>query len=100
MSEYAALHSIQDLVRWGVSRFHQAELFFGHGTDNAWDESRLLVLHALYLPWETPQEYLHCRVTDEERDAVVALLEERIRLRMPAAYLTGHARFAGLDFVK
>ncbi len=99
MSEYAALHSIQDLVRWGVSRFHQAELFFGHGTDNAWDESRLLVLHALYLPWETPQEYLHCRVTDEERDAVVALLEERIRLRMPAAYLTGHARFAGLDFV-
>ena len=99
MSEYAALHSIQDLVRWGVSRFHQAELFFGHGTDNAWDESRLLVLHALYLPWETPQEYLHCRITDEERDAVVALLEERIRLRMPAAYLTGHARFAGLDFV-
>ena len=65
MSEYAALHSIQDLVRWGVSRFHQAELFFGHGTDNAWDESRLLVLHALYLPWETPQEYDE----DEVREA-------------------------------
>ena len=64
MSEHAALQSIQDLVRWGVSRFHQAELFFGHGTDNAWDESRLLVLHALYLPWETPQDYLQCRVTD------------------------------------
>lgn len=99
MSEHAALQSIQDLVRWGVSRFHQAELFFGHGTDNAWDESRLLVLHALYLPWETPLEYMQCRVTEEERDAVVALLEERIRLRLPAAYLTGHARFAGLDFV-
>ncbi|MBA6419478.1 50S ribosomal protein L3 N(5)-glutamine methyltransferase [Pseudomonas sp. 5Ae-yellow] len=99
MSEYAALKSVQDLIRWGVSRFHQAELYFGHGTDNAWDESRLLVLHALYLPWETPESYLQCRVTEEEREAAVGLLLERVRLRIPAAYLTGHARFAGLEFI-
>ena len=54
MSEHAALQSIQDLVRWGVSRFHQAELFFGHGTDNAWDESRLLVsAQAHGFAWQT-----------------------------------------------
>lgn len=99
MNELTALSTIRDLVRWGVSRFHEQGLFFGHGADNAWDESRLLVLHALYLPWETPEEYLGCRVTASERDLAVALLHKRIEQRIPAAYLTGHARFAGLDFI-
>jgi ribosomal protein L3 glutamine methyltransferase len=99
MTELDTLHSIRDLVRWGVSRFHESGLYFGHGTDNAWDESRLLVLHALFLPWETPDDYLGCRITDTERAAVIELLQERIERRIPAAYLTGHARFAGLDFV-
>ncbi|SDS13261.1 [LSU ribosomal protein L3P]-glutamine N5-methyltransferase [Halopseudomonas xinjiangensis] len=99
MFETAALSTIRDLVRWGVSRFHQAGVYFGHGTDNAWDESRLLVLDALYLPWETPLEYLNCHVTDDERDAVLTLLQRRIDERIPAAYLTGHARFAGFDFI-
>ena len=99
MNELNALSTIRDLVRWGVSRFHEQGLFFGHGADNAWDESRLLVLHALYLPWETPEEYLGCRVTASERDLAVALLHKRIEQRIPAAYLTGHARFAGLDFI-
>ncbi|MCL5041180.1 MAG: 50S ribosomal protein L3 N(5)-glutamine methyltransferase [Gammaproteobacteria bacterium] len=94
-----SLTRIRDLIRWGVSRFHQAGVFFGHGTDNAWDESRLLVLHALYLPWETPESYLDCRITTAERDAVLDLLGERIEQRIPAAYLIGHARFAGLDFL-
>lgn len=99
MNELTALSTIRDLVRWGVSRFHEQGLFFGHGADNAWDESRLLVLHALYLPWETPEEYLGSRVTASERDLAVALLHKRIEQRIPAAYLTGHARFAGLDFI-
>ncbi len=99
MTELAALSTIRDLIRWGVSRFHEAELFFGHGTDNAWDESRLLVLTALYLPWETPEDYLGCQITESERDRVLALLQERVDQRIPAAYLVGQARFAGLDFL-
>ncbi|PKM05157.1 MAG: 50S ribosomal protein L3 N(5)-glutamine methyltransferase [Gammaproteobacteria bacterium HGW-Gammaproteobacteria-6] len=99
MSQLSALSSIRDLIRWGVSRFHEQGLFFGHGSDNAWDEARLLVLHALFLPWETPEAYLDCRVTDVERDQVLALLRQRTEQRIPAAYLTGHARFAGLDFM-
>lgn len=94
-----SLTRIRDLIRWGVSRFHQAGVYFGHGTDNAWDEARLLVLHALFLPWETPEAYLDCQVTTEERDTVLDLLSERIEQRIPAAYLIGHARFAGLDFL-
>ena len=94
-----SLTRIRDLIRWGVSRFHQAGVYFGHGTDNAWDEARLLVLQALFLPWETPEAYLDCQVTTEERDTVLDLLSERIEQRIPAAYLIGHARFAGLDFL-
>ncbi len=99
MTELDSLTTIRDLARWGVSRFHEAGLYFGHGTDNAWDESRLLVLHALFLPWETTNEYLDCKVTESEREAVVDLLQQGIDQRIPAAYLTGQARFAGLDFL-
>lgn len=99
MKELTALTTIRDYVRWAVSRFHREGLFFGHGSDNAWDEARLLVLHALYLPWETPESYLDCRVCADERDVIVALLNRRIEQRVPASYLTGHARFAGYDFL-
>ena len=39
------LHTILDMVRWSVSRFNDAELYFGHGTDNPWDEAVSLVLY-------------------------------------------------------
>lgn len=94
-----SLLTIRDHIRRAVSRFHEAGLFFGHGTDNAWDEARLLVLHALWLPWETPDAYLDCRLEAQEAATVQALLDQRIEQRIPAAYLTGHARFAGLDFM-
>ncbi|WPP46038.1 50S ribosomal protein L3 N(5)-glutamine methyltransferase [Pseudomonas sp. AN-1] len=92
------LHSIRDLIRWGVSRFHEAELFFGHGTDNAWDEARQLVLGGLHLPWDMPADYLDCRLEDDELDAVRALLQRRIDERIPAAYLLGEAWFCGLPY--
>lgn len=92
------LQSIRDLIRWGVSRFHAAELFFGHGTDNAWDEARQLVLGGLHLPWDMPADYLDCRLEGDELDAVRALLQRRIDERIPAAYLLGEAWFCGLPY--
>jgi ribosomal protein L3 glutamine methyltransferase len=92
------LTTIDDLVRWGVSRFNEAELHFGHGTDNAADEALWLVSHALHLTFEQAATFGHCHVTTKEREAVVELLAERVRERRPAAYLTGKARFAGLEF--
>lgn len=93
------LRSIRDLIRWGVSQFHAHELFFGHGTDNAWDEARLLVLGALHLPWEISADYLDCRLEADELEAVRALLMRRIEARIPAAYLLGEAWFCGLPYV-
>ncbi len=94
----AELRTIRDLIRWGASRFTEAELFFGHGTDNAFDEAAWLVLHALSLPLDLRGDYLDCRLTTAEREQAVALLMQRIVLRKPAAYLTGEAWFCDLPF--
>lgn len=92
------LRTVRDLVRWGASRFREAELHFGHGTDNALDEAYYLVLHALHLPFDLPALYLESAVTARERDAVLKLLRARVTTRKPAAYLLGEIQFAGHDF--
>lgn len=92
------LTTIRDLIRWGASCFNAAGLCFGHGTDNAFDEARMLLSHALHLPASFPDSYLAARLTDGEREAVAILFETRINSRKPAAYLTHEAWFAGLPF--
>jgi ribosomal protein L3 glutamine methyltransferase len=92
------LYTIQDFIRWGASRFNEAGLFFGHGTDNALDEAAQLVLYALHLPADLPAIYRDCRLTEPERGAVADFIERRIGERKPACYLTNRAWFAGLEF--
>lgn len=96
--EDQSLQTLRDFVRWGASRFNAEGLFYGHGTDNALDEALALVLHALHLDHELPESYLEARVTQEERRAILELLSRRVDDRIPTAYLTGRARFAGLEF--
>lgn len=93
-----ALHTIRDLIRWGMSRFNEAGLYFGHGTDNALDEAAWLILHTLHLPPVLPDRYLDSRVTPSERQAVLAILQRRIEERLPAPYLTHEAWFGGMPF--
>jgi len=95
----ARLRTLRDYIRWAVSRFQAEQLFFGHGTDNAWDEARQLVLGALHLPWEISDAYLDCRLEDDEHAHLQALLKRRIEERVPTAYLLGEAWFCGLPFV-
>jgi len=92
------LRTFGDLVRWGASRFTEAELSFGHGTGNALDESFNLVRHALSLPHELPPYMIETRLTKAERRSVVKLLVERITSRKPAPYIINEAWFAGLPF--
>ena len=94
----AELATIIDLIRYGASRFGGAGLTFGHSYDNALDESTQLVLHALHLPHDMNPVYGQARVTADEKAIVLALFDRRIDERIPAAYLTGEAWFAGLSF--
>lgn len=92
------LRTIIDFIRFGASRFGTAGLTFGHSYDNALDEATQLVLHALHLPHDLSPVYGASRLTGSEKGEVLALFARRIDERIPAAYLTGQAWFAGLSF--
>ena len=94
----AELASIIDFIRYGASRFGEAGLTFGHSYDNAMDESTQLVLHALHLPHDLSPVYGQGRLTADEKSKILALFDRRVHERIPAAYLTGEAWFAGLSF--
>jgi ribosomal protein L3 glutamine methyltransferase len=92
------LRTLGDLVRWGASCFQEAELTYGHGTDNALDEAFNLVRHALHLPHDLPAYMSACNITKAERRKVVQLITDRVMTRKPAPYLVNEAWFAGLTF--
>ena len=86
-----SLITVRDWLRFAVSRFNEAKLFFGHGSDNAFDEAAYLVLHTLHLPLDRLEPFLDASLTHGESEAVQAVLERRIRDRVPAAYITQEA---------
>jgi ribosomal protein L3 glutamine methyltransferase len=92
------LSTVGDLLRFAVSRFNQANLFFGHGTTNAYDEAAYLILHTLHLPLDRLEPFLDARLLPEEVDAVVEILRRRVEDRLPAAYLTHEAWLGDLRF--
>jgi len=92
------LSSVRDWIRWGASEFQRARLFFGHGTDNAWDEAAQLVLWVIQTPWERLGSILDTRLVSAEKRRVLELFQRRIQERLPAPYLTGTSLFAGLEF--
>lgn len=85
------LLTLRDLLRFAVSRFNEAGLFFGHGSDNAWDEAAYLLLHTLHLPLDRLEPFLDARLTSGERESALRILERRVVERVPAAYLTNEA---------
>lgn len=92
------LSTLQDMLRWSISRMNEAGLYFGHGTDNARDDAVMLVTHALHLPWNIEQDWQNAKLTRSERERVIHLVGRRINERMPTPYLTGEAWFYGLPF--
>jgi ribosomal protein L3 glutamine methyltransferase len=88
--------SVGELMRRGAARLRRAGVYFGHGTDNAVDDAAALLWHAAALPVTGGAELYDRRVGLRARLAYEALLERRIRERVPAVYLTGRTWFAGL----
>ena len=87
-----------DLILAVERRLRRAQVFFGHGTDNARDEAAALVFHAMKLAHDEPPRVLRRRATTAQRECIAALLQRRIAERVPLAYLTHEAWFAGLRF--
>lgn len=92
------LHTPRDLLRFAVSRFNEAGLFFGHGCLNALDEAAYLILHALHLPHDRLDPFLDAKLLPQEVESVLSLIEQRIVKRVPAAYLTHEAWLGDFRF--
>ena len=96
---YKELKNIRDLIRYAVSCFNQADLSFGHGNDNAWDEAVYLVLERLNLPLDQLTPYMDARVLESERKLVLDLIHQRAATRLPLAHLIGVAWLQGHRFL-
>jgi ribosomal protein L3 glutamine methyltransferase len=96
------LVTILDWIRYSISAFYQAGIFFGHGTDNEWDEASSLVFQAINLPLDMPtvrQEALYnTHVTEAEKQLMADWLQQRVELQKPLPYITHQAWFAGMPF--
>jgi ribosomal protein L3 glutamine methyltransferase len=92
------LFTIRDWLRFTVSQFEESDIFFGHGTDNSYDEAVWLILSALHLPHDTLHNFLDAVITEQERKHLAHLIEQRITKRTPTAYLVREAWLRGFKF--
>ena len=93
-----SLKTVHDLVRYGVSIFHHADLVYGHGTGNAYDEAAFITLESLNLPIDGLDLYKDCQLSMTERRAVIDIFRRRVETRKPATYLLNRAYIQGLPF--
>ncbi len=92
------LSTIRDWLRYTVSQFEKCEVFFGHGTDNAYDEAVWLIMRALHLPMDTLDNFIDATITTAERKHLAHLIERRVNERIPTAYLLREAWLKGYKF--
>lgn len=92
------LITIRDWIRFAVSQFEASDIFYGHGTDNAYDEAVWLIMSALHLPMDTLDNFLDARLTTSERNKLADFIEQRITKHTPTAYLVKEAWLQGLKF--
>jgi ribosomal protein L3 glutamine methyltransferase len=90
--------SIRDLLRYAVTRFNTAKLFFGHGSSNALDEAAYLILHTLKLPLDKIEPFFDAHLLPDEVTDVLRVIERRATDRVPAAYITNEAWLGTYNF--
>ncbi len=94
--------TVRACIEHGAAQFHQAKLYFGHGTDNAEDEAFWLVFYVLSLPFDADEsvfeQLFEQKVTPSQWAEIEALFLRRVTERVPAAYLTGEGWFCGYAF--
>ena len=85
-------------IEYCFAALEASDVFYGHGTDNAWDEAVQLVLGAAQLPADADDRVLGRPLADDQRQTMMSLLRRRIEEQVPLPYLTGRAWFAGIEF--
>ena len=97
-----SLSSIIDYIRYAMTQCNQFDVYFGHGTQNAWQEAHRLVFTALSLPLdicvEEQQVFYPCNVTHAEKVLILSWIKARCEDAIPLPYLSNQAWFAGMPF--
>jgi len=91
--------TVADLLRWFATELARSDVFYGHGTDNPWDEALALLCGRLGLAPDKLQFVTSARLTTRERRELVRLLERRIVQRVPVPYLVGETWFCGQRYL-
>ncbi len=98
IKETEELVTILDFLRFSLTCASKAQLYYGHGTDNAWDDMHSLILRSLALPYDVEPNLLNARLTTSEKKHLCQQLEKRINQRVPVPYLIKEAYFCDLPF--
>jgi len=93
------MQTAENWLDYCAGEMKRAGLFFGHGTDNAHDEAAWMLLHVLGAPLDGSYSDWDVVLNENQVGALKQLLARRINERCPLAYLTGRARFCGLEFI-
>ena len=93
------LITLRDFLRWAYSQFCQADIYSGHGYIDSWDEALALLAHTLHLPMPLEAHLLDAKLLDSEKQQFLQYIEHRACDRLPTAYITQQAIFAGLTFI-
>jgi ribosomal protein L3 glutamine methyltransferase len=94
----ANLRTIRDVLRYAVTRMNEGGVFFGHGQVDAVDEALFLVLRSLQLPIERADLFLDAFLTHAEINSLIQMIDQRVRKRVPAAYVLREAWLQGYRF--
>ncbi len=97
-SSIAKKRTLKSAIEYTESELLKGEAFFGHGTDNAWDEAVWLVLSALQRPVDQLINDANKLLNSNEIKKINYLIQKRIKNKKPLAYLTNQAWFCGLEF--
>ena len=94
----AELVTVRDWLRYAVTRMNAADVYFGHGCTDAFDEAAWLILSSLHLPLDRLEPFLDACITGDERPLLLERIERRVVERVPTAYLLGESWLNGVRF--
>ncbi len=90
--------TVRDIIRFMVSTFNEHQLYYGHGTTNAFDEAVYLTLETLHLPVDDLNPYWDAKLLPSEINALITVCKKRAIDKIPAPYITGKSYFMGYEF--
>ena len=91
--------SVAQLLDEGEAMFIAHDIYFGHGTDSAWDEAVSILSYVLDFPPNADRSLMTNILTNDQAIRIRSLFGRRVEERLPAPYITGQAWFCGLPFM-